>query len=196
MIFFAAPILVASLVLLTVHSAEKDAGPGRGDVMVVQNVLVTLEVALLILLAFALRRNRQLHGVLLLSTALLFMGIAAVFTLISFVPSFQPAEPGAAPRFGAAAQASLLLVGPVALLMFLKNWRIGWPWLLVGAFFMINGLLQMIVAQSGQTKALTLIVASIGQAPAAVLTLAAFTGLLWLAWKFGGAPQKVNRLPL
>jgi len=73
--------------------------------MIVQNVMVTLEVALLVFLAFALRRNRNVHGALLLSTALLFMGIAMFFTLISHVPGYR-AGPGAGPRIADAAQAN------------------------------------------------------------------------------------------
>ena len=41
-IFLAGPVLVATLTLLTVHSAAKDAAVGRADVMIVQNAMVTL----------------------------------------------------------------------------------------------------------------------------------------------------------
>jgi hypothetical protein len=64
-IFFAGPVLVASLTLLTVHSAIRDAAAGREDMLVVQNVTFTLQVALLVFLAFILRRNRNVHGSLL-----------------------------------------------------------------------------------------------------------------------------------
>jgi len=37
--------LVANMALLSVHSAAKDAVAGRADVLVVQNVMATLEVA-------------------------------------------------------------------------------------------------------------------------------------------------------
>ncbi len=57
---------------------------GKADVLLVQNVLVTLEMALLVFLAFLLRQNRSVHGSLLMSTSLLFMGIALFFTLISY----------------------------------------------------------------------------------------------------------------
>lgn len=181
-IFFAGPVLVATLALLTVHSAAKDADVGKADFMVVQNVMVTLELALLVFLAFVLRANRSIHGALLLNTALLFMGIALFFTLISYVPGYR-AEPGTAPRFAAAAQTISFAGGAIALLFFLRNRRAGWPWLLTGSFFFLNGLLQMLVARADGTKPLTMLVGSIGRAPAFVLGLLIFAALLWWAWK-------------
>jgi len=50
-IFAAGPVLVASLTLMTVHSAAKDAVMGRADDFMVQNVTFAVEVALLVLLA-------------------------------------------------------------------------------------------------------------------------------------------------
>ena len=103
-IFFAGPVLVATLTLLSVHSAVKDAEAGKADFLVVQNVMVTLEMALLVFLAFILRKNRQVHGALLMSTALLFMGIALFFTLISYVPGYRIEGPETFNRFAKAAQ--------------------------------------------------------------------------------------------
>lgn len=180
-IFFAGPVLVATLTLLTVHSAAKDAVAGRADFMVVQNLMVALEVALLVLLAFILRKNRAIHGALLLSTALLFMGIALFFTLVSYVPGYG---------FAKAAQASSIVVGLIGLVFFLKNIRTGWPWLLTGSMFFLNGFLQMTVARMDGTKALTQLVASIGRAPAFGLGLMIFVALLWLAWSAGAQPAR------
>jgi hypothetical protein len=182
-IFFAGPVLLATLTLLTVHSAAKDAAVGRADFMVVQNVMVTLEVALLVFLAFALRRNRRIHGALLLSTALLFMGIALFFILISYAPGYRAEGSNALPRFARAAQTITWVGGGIALLFFLKNWRVGWPWLLAGSFFFLNGLLQMLVAQAGGTMPLTVFVASIGRVTAFWLGLLLFAVILWLAWR-------------
>lgn len=191
-IFFAGPVLVATLTLLSVHSAVKDAEAGRADFMIVQNVMVTLEVALLVLLAFALRKNRNLHGALLLSTALLFMGIALFFTLISYVPGYR-AGPASPPRFADAAQTISFVSGFIALLFFLKNKQTRWPWLLAGSFFFLNGLLQMIVARMEGTKGLTVLVASVGRAPAFALGLLIFGLLLWLAWKSEAANPRPGK---
>ncbi|MEO8011860.1 MAG: hypothetical protein ABI650_09475 [Dokdonella sp.] len=182
-VFFAAPVLVASMVLLSAHSAAKDAVLGRADVMVVQNVMVTLELALLVLLAFALRRNRAIHGALMLSTALLFMGIALFFTLISYVPGYRIEGPETFYRFAKAAQATAYAGGIVGLLFFARNWRTGWPWLLAGSFFFINGFVQMIVARNDGTRALTALVASIDPWPAFGMGLLIFSALLWMAWR-------------
>ncbi|QJR37630.1 hypothetical protein [Gemmatimonas groenlandica] len=182
-IFGAGPVVVATLTMLTVHSAAHDAIIGRADQLVVQNVMVTVEVALLVFLAFLLRRNRTVHGAMLLSTALLFMGIALFFTLISYVPGYRSEGPGMMPRFGAAAQTSAIVGSVVGLLFFLKQRRGGWPWLLTSAFFFLNGFLQMSVDRADRTMALTQSVASIGRAPAFALGFTIFAALLWLAWR-------------
>jgi len=178
-IFAAGPVLVASLTLMTVHSAAKDAVMGSADDFVVQNVTFAVEVALLVLLAFILRRNRNVHGALLLSTALLFLMIALFFTLISYVPGYRAEGPSTVPSFAAAAQSGALICMVIGLLFFLKNWRTGWPWLLTTSFFFLNGYLQGTV----DPKPLTMLVASIGRVPAFALSLTIFLALLGVAWK-------------
>lgn len=59
-----APLIFATTALLTVHSAHKGLVSGQGDALIVQNVMVTLELGMLILLAFVLRKHRLLHGAL------------------------------------------------------------------------------------------------------------------------------------
>ena len=182
-IFAAGPVVVASVTLLTVHSAANDAVAGRADMLVVQNVAFTVELALLVFLAFLLRRNRTVHGSLLLSTALMFMVIALFFSLISYVPGFRADGPGTQPHFAKAGQMSALIGAVVGLLFFLKNWRAGWPWLLTSAFFLLDGYVQFLVAQADRTMALTALVASIGRAPAFLLGLTIFGALLAGAWR-------------
>lgn len=182
-IFAAGPLLVATSVLLSVHSASRDAVAGRADAMVVQNVTVTLELALLLWLAFSLRRRREVHGALLLGTALLFMGIALFFTLIAFVPGYRIEGPGTFHRFAEAGEAGALATAGIGLLFFLRNRRTGWPWLLAGSFFLLNGMLQGWVARNDATLALTRIVAAVDPVVAFGLSLVGFAGLLALAWK-------------
>ena len=182
-IFLAGPLLVATSVLLSVHSAGRDAAAGRADAMVVQNLMVSLELALLVLLAVALRRNRKLHGALMLSTALLFMGIALFFTLVGFVPGYRIEGPGTFHRFADAGEAVAWVGAGVGLAFFLRDRRNGWPWLVAGACFLLNGLLQAIVADNGGTLALTRIVAALNPVAAFVTALLGFATLLLLAWR-------------
>ncbi|MEO6528715.1 MAG: hypothetical protein ABIP93_19010 [Gemmatimonadaceae bacterium] len=156
--------------------------------------MVTLEVALLVFMAFILRKNRNVHGSLLLGTALLFMGIAMFFTLISYVPGYRIEGPETFSRFADAAKASAVIGILVGVLFFLKNRRSGWPWLLVSSFFFLNGILQMIVARTDRTKSLTLLVASIGRAPAFGLGLMIFLALLWMAWRVQPAKRTTHGL--
>lgn len=187
-IFGVGPILIASLVLLTVHSAGREAAAGTVDDLVVQNVTFTLQVALLVLLAFAFRRNRKVHGALLLSTALMFLAIALFFTLISYVPGFRIEGPETFDRFAKSGQASALINAVIGLLFFLRSGRTGWPWLLVAAFFFANGFLQAAVAQRGATQAWTVWVGAIGELRGFCVALVVYAGLLWSAWKLSSAP--------
>ncbi len=129
-IFAAGPLVVASLTLLSVHSAAKDAALDRADQMVVVNVMPTLEIALLVFLAFVLRRYRAVHGSLLLSTGLIFLSVALFFTLVSYAPGYRSVDAFSGPQFAKSAQTSALMCGVIGLFFFLKNWKTGWPWLL------------------------------------------------------------------
>lgn len=182
------PMLVASLTLLTVHSAAREAAAGAVDDLVVQNVTFTLEVALLLVLAFALRRNRRVHGALLMSSALMFLVIALFFSFISYVPGFRIEGPETFDRFAKSAQAGALIGSAIGLAFFLRNWRTGWPWLLVSTFFFLNGYAQVAVARAGQAQALTARVGSIGEGPAFGLGFGIFALLLWAVWQRG--PQQ------
>lgn len=194
LIFFAGPVLVATLTMLCVHSAAKDAGVDRPDALVVQNVMVTAEVALLVLLGFLLRRNRSLHGSLLMSTALLFMGIALFFTLISYVPGYRIEGPETFSRFADAAQTTSIVGSLIGVLLFLARRRNGWPWLLASSFFVANGFLQLYVARTDRTLALTRLVGSIGRGSAFALGLTIFAALLWMAWRVEPARRRPTGL--
>ena len=182
-IFFAGPLLVASMMLLSVHSAAKEAATGQADDLLAQNVGATLEIALLVLLAFVLRRNRDVHASFLMATALMFLGVALFFTFISYVPRFKIEGPETFSRFAEAGQASSLILFVVGLLFFLRKWRTGWPWIIAAAFFTVNGLLQGYLDSTERTKSLTDLVASIGRPAAFGGSFLIFVTLLWLAWR-------------
>lgn len=175
------PVLIASVTLLTVHSAARAIADGEPDALVVQNMTFTLELALLVVLAFVLRRNRAVHGALLMSTALMFFVIALFFTLISYVPGYRIEGPETFGRFATSAQASALVGSVIGLGFFLRNLRTGWPWLLTAAFFQLNGYLQLVLAQGGHTPALTARVAAIGEGTGLAVALAISAAALWIA---------------
>jgi hypothetical protein len=178
------PLLVATTALLSVHSAHKGLVSGEGDFLIVQNVMVTLELGLLILLAFVLRKRRKLHGALILSTAILFMGIALFFTLIGFVPQYRVEGPETFYRFETAAtaiQAAGLVVG---FLFLVKDFRNGWPFFLAGSCFFLNELIKSSLTRNQLIEPLTGFVGSMNQAFtfvgsfAVLLALLAATGML------------------
>jgi hypothetical protein len=140
--------------------------------------MVTLQLGLLILLAFVLRKRRKLHGSFILSTAILFMGIALFFTLISFVPPFKIEGPETFYRFQTAAlagQATCLVVG---FLFFVKDFRNGWPFLLAGSFFVLNEFIRSLLTKSKLIEPLTEFVGSMNQAFTFVGSFAVLLALL------------------
>jgi hypothetical protein len=173
-----APFLVSTSALLSVHSAQKGMISGEGDFLIVQNVGVTLELALLIVLAFLLRRRRKLHGALLLSTALLFIGIALFFTLISFVPAFRIEGPETFYRFATAGAAGRYTCLAVGLFFFVRDWKNGWPMLMAGSFFSLNQWATELLAARSLLAPLTELVGSLNQTYTFVGSFAAMFGLL------------------
>ena len=183
-VLVAAPLLVASVALLSVQSAQKGIASGEGDFMIVQNVMGTLELGAIIVLAFALRSRRQLHASLLVSTALIFLGIALFFSLISVVPGFRIEGPETFHRFGKAMMTVQVACIAIGLLFFAKDRRYGWPYLLVGASFPFNEAVKSMLEQQGLIQPLTERVAWISQPLAftggfvVLLCLLAATGIL------------------
>lgn len=162
-VLVAGPLLVATAAMLSVHSAHKGLVSGEGDFLIVQNVMGTLELGLLILLAFLLKARRQLHGALLLSTSILFLGIALFFVLIGFVPMFKIEGPETFYRFQTAAIAGQLICVAVGLMFFIRDRRNGWPFLVPGAFFFLNEAIRSFLASAGLIDRLTALVGSMSQ---------------------------------
>lgn len=177
-ILFAGPLVVASVALLSVHSAAKGLTSGQGDALIVQNVAVTLELGLILILAFAALRRPRVHGAFLLSSALLFMGIALFFVLISFALPFHIEGPETFYRFGTAAATAQGVALAVAFLLFLNDRRHGWPYLLVGALLVLNVLASGLLARVGAVDSLTEVVGSWNPYITFIVTFAVVLGVL------------------
>ena len=178
-VLVAGPLLVATTAMLAVRSAHKGLVSGEGDFMIVQNTMAPLELGLLIFLAFLFKNRRKLHGSLLMSTTVVFMGIALVFALISFVPPFR-AE-GFDPTFdgfrmaGIAGQVTSLFVG---LLFFIRDPRNGWPFLAAGFCFPFNDAIYFLLTSLGLIDPLTEFVGSMNQLLTFVATFMLIFALL------------------
>ena len=177
-VLVAGPLLVATTATLSVHSAHKGVVSGEGDFLIIQNVMGTLELALFILLAFLLKHRRKLHGALLLSTTILFMGVALFFALISFVPQFRIEGPETFYRFQTAAMTGQIIVLFVGLLFFLRDWRNGWPFLAAPFCFLLNGGIRSLLAGAGLIDPITGIVGSMSQPLTFIATFALMFTLL------------------
>jgi hypothetical protein len=181
-IFVVGPVLIATLVLLSVHSASKSAARGEADMLVIQNMFPALEVAMLILLGFFFRKNRMLHGHFLMSTSLLFFGIALFFTLISFVPSYKIEGPETFYRFENAAIAATYISIAFGLLLFFIQRKSGWPWLLVCVLFIINGYIGQLIEEADKMVSLTAFIGSINEYAAFLVTLLIVLTILILSF--------------
>jgi hypothetical protein len=159
----AGPLLVATTAMLSVYSAHEGVISGEGDFLIVQNVMVTLELSLLIFLAFLLKNRRKLHGSLLLSTTILFMGIALFFVMISFVPQFRIEGPETFYRFQMAATTGQVICVAVGFLFFIRDPGNNWPFLAAGTFFFLNEAIRSLLSRFGLIDSLTAFVGSMNQ---------------------------------
>lgn len=177
-VLVAGPLLVATTAMLAVRSAHKGVVSGEGDFMIIQNVMTTLELGALIFLAFLLKNRRKLHGSLLLSTTILFMGIALFFALISFVPQFKIEGFETSYRFemaGTTAQVTCLAVG---FLFFIRDPKNGWPFLVASSCLPLNGAIHSLLTSLGLIDPLTEIVGSMSQTLTFIATFALLFSLL------------------
>lgn len=184
-IFIIAPLIVATVALLSVHSAQKALITGQEDMLIVQNVMVTFELGLIILLAFLLRKNTQLHGAFLMSSSIIFMGIALFFSFLSFIPQFKIEGPETFYRFATVAATTNWICTIIGIIFFFKNMRNGWPWLLVGSVFFINEFINSLIHESNGIQPLTEFVGSFNQKETFIICLIGFLALLLVAWDVG-----------
>lgn len=173
-----APLLVATTAMLSVHSAHKGVVSGQGDFLIVQNVMVTLELGLIVCLAFLLKKRRRLHGSLLMSTSILFMGIALFFALISFAPPFKIEGPETFYRFQTAAMTGQVICLAVGFLFFIRDRRNGWPFLAAGFCFFLNEGIRALLTRFDLIDPLTEIVGSMNQPLTFVASFALLFSLL------------------
>lgn len=162
-VMFAGPLLVATTAMLSVHSAHRGLISGKGDFLIIQNVMGTVELGLLIFVAFVLKKRRKLHGSFLLSTTILFMGIALFFALISFVPQFKIEGPETFYRFQTAAMTGQAICLSAGFLFFVKDFRNGWPFLLAALCFVLNELMRSSLTRFDLIDPLTEFVGSMSQ---------------------------------
>ncbi len=162
-VLVAGPLLVATTAMLSVHSAHRGLVSGEGDFLIVQNVMGTVELGLLILLAFLVKKRRKLHGSFLLSTTLLFMGIALFFALISFVPQFKIEGPETFYRFQTAAMTGQAIGLFVGLFFFARDFRNGWPFLLAAFCLPLNEVIRWQLTRSDLIDPLTALAGSMSQ---------------------------------
>ncbi|HZV83499.1 MAG TPA: hypothetical protein VFF48_00790 [Brevundimonas sp.] len=174
----AGPLLVASAALLTVHSASQALASGQEDILIVQNVFGTFWLALVLLLAFVLKRRRKVHGAMLFSTLILFLGPALFFALLAFAPPFRIEGPETFYRFQTAGQTGLAIILVTVLLLLIKDWRHNWPYLFAAASYLLAEALKAWLTSVDLIDPLTRLVGAPTEAATFVVTLATVATLL------------------
>jgi hypothetical protein len=140
-ILFFGPLLFAHAVVLAIHSAHKGVVSGEGDFLIVQNVFGSIELGLIILSAFILKRRRKIHAAFLIGTVVLMQGISIFFFLLAVAPQL----------IGYGMYITLF----VGFLFFLKDRRNGWPTLLCSSVFIINDFIYSILDKNKLIQPLT-----------------------------------------
>lgn len=177
-VIVAGPLLVASAAMLTVHSAHRALISGEEDILIVHNVLGTGWLALLLLLAFALKKRRKVHGALLSSTLVLFLGPAIFFALIAFAPPFRIEGPETFYRFRTAGLAGQGIILAAVLVLFLKDRRNNWPYPFAAAGFWLAEVIKAWLTRLDLIDPLTRIVGGPSQSTTFAVTFAAVATLL------------------
>lgn len=154
-ILFFGPLLFAHGVLLAIHSAHKGVLSGEGDFLIVQNVFGTIELGIILLMAFILKKRREIHGAFLIGTIVLMFGVAIFFLFLAIAPQLLD--------YG------MYITLFVGFLFFLKNRRNGWPTLLVSSIFVINSNIDKLLQKNNLIQPLTEFVGSLNQVATAVV---------------------------
>lgn len=174
----AGPLLVGSVALLTVHSASSALASGEEDFLIVQNVFGTFWLAVVILLAFLLRKRRKVHGALLSSTLILFLGPALFFVLLAFAPPFRIEGPETFHRFQAAATTAQTVILAIVLLLLIMDWRHNWPYLFAAASFLLAETTKALLTPLDLIDPLTRLVGTPSKASSFLVTFAVVAALL------------------
>lgn len=174
----AGPLLVASVALLTVHSASSALASGEADFLIVHNVLGTSWLAVTILLAFVLKKRRKVHGALLSSTLILFLGPALFFVLLAYAPPFRIEGPETFHRFQAAAMTGQAIILAIVLLLLIKDRRHNWPYLFAAASFWLAEAMKAWLTRLDLIDPLTRLVGAPNQAIVFLVTFAIVAALL------------------
>lgn len=177
-VLIAGPLLVASAALLAVHSARRALVSGEEDFLIVQNVVGTFWLGLILYMAFALKKRRKVHGALLSSTLVVFLGPALFFSLIAFAPPFRIEGPETFYRFQTAGMTGLAVILVIVLLLFFKDRRNNWPYLLAAAGYLVGDGGKAILGSLDLIDPLTRIVAAPTEWGAFFVALAIMVALL------------------
>lgn len=194
-LFIIVPIMVAAFAMVSHFGALKTVEEQLFYVQI-GTALLTVDVALtfltpyLVYLALKHRRTIPLHSALMFSTMLGLLGPIIARLFIPLIPGFQITGPETLYRFNYSLILSIAVTLIIAIWLYLRNKKFGWPWLLSGG---VTGLSYLAYLTFGQTDIWKNWMIAFAAVPAsAVFVFGLLLGILAcvLGWRAGlPAPQ-------
>lgn len=165
--FVLAPLLIAGFALATHAGAVKAVAEHRFYVMFGQSLLtadlwLVFATTALMFLAFRHRRQVRLHSALMLGTLIGLLPPMLSRLFAGFLPGMTVRGPDTLYRFEYCLVTSMAVTTALALVLYLRNRRDGWPWLLAAA---ITGATYGLYLTLGRTDAWAAIVSQIANWP-------------------------------
>lgn len=169
--FVLGPLLVAGFALATHAGAVKAVADHPfyvmfGKALLTADVWLLLTTPVLLYLAFRFRRRAHVHGALMLATLIGLLPPMLSRLFAGFLPGLTVRGPETFHRFEYCIALAMGVSVAVALWLYRRHGRDGWPWLLAAALTAGSYLLYWTLGRLGIWSA---IVADIAAAPAALL---------------------------
>ncbi len=176
LLFVLVPLMTAAFALVTWVGAVKSVGQHPfyvqvGQPLLVFDVLLLFTTPLQVYLALRYRSRVRLHSALMLGTLI---GLAPpIFSRLfnAYIPGIGIEGLDTMHRFHYSVQLSLVASLLVALLLYVRYRKEGWPWLLAAGIIVLG---YVLYAVPGQTQAWQNMVAAMSQAHPVVVFLLGF----------------------
>lgn len=191
-LFFIVPFMVGSFALVS-HLGAIKTTQQQPFYVELGTALLTVDIALtfltpwLVYLALKHRRSIHLHSALMLSTIIGLLGPIISRIFVPLIPGFQITGPDTLYRFNYSIALSAAVTLIIVFLLYLRDKKHGWPWLLSGGITILSYLAFISVGETAVWKNSML---SLAEVPAsAVFIFGVLLGFFACiaGWRAGGA---------
>lgn len=167
-LFIIVPLMTGAFALVTLVGALKSVAGHPfyqeiGQALLTVDVLLLLVTPALVFLALKVRRNVHLHSALMFSTLTGLMPPALSRLFANYVPALSINSLDELYKFKTSLQISVAISIIIALILYFRHRKHGWPWLLSAG---ISVLSYVLFATLGQTTIWNAVVKVLASAPA------------------------------